>query len=137
MAYFAWKAFTAYVSGSMQTEPVTFKTFQTVFLVKQPEAISILQLIKESYSRRGLPSHIAMVSMVISMLFILAFPTLSSAMTGYQQNVEPMVRDKNGDYTSLYNLYPTMFIIHDGRRVNLTKNYPVRIRIDFNCTFSS
>lgn len=133
MAFFAWRAFVAYVTTTMETGPVTYEIFWTVFLLKDPHGVSILKLIREFSLNRGLASKIAMGFMVLSMTFILTFPTLASAMTGYQQNNKAFVSDISGNYVPFSLFSQVSYVIHDGQRVNLTKDYPVVTRDTSKC----
>jgi len=46
-------------------------------------------------------------------------------MTGYQQNTKAFIRVENGQLLPFSAFNPIAFIIHDGDRVNLTKDYHV------------
>jgi hypothetical protein len=92
---------------------------------KEPNWISLYCLLREPFLRRGLASKLALLFMILSITFMMAFPTFISAMTGYQQNVEAYVRDVDKDFISFGKFSPVLWVIHDGDRVNLTKDYPV------------
>jgi len=68
-----------------------------------------------------------MVFIVLSMLFILVFPTLGSAMTGYSGNVVPRVPDDSGNYIPFNNFSIVMYTIHDGERIGLSSEYHVTV----------
>jgi hypothetical protein len=51
-----------------------------------------VRMIRDFTSRRGLKSKIAMVFMIATMIFVMAFPTLASAMTGYTGKTEPVIK---------------------------------------------
>lgn len=51
------------------------------------------------------------------MVFILAFPTLASAMTGYDSNVSSFLPDYNGSYIPFNNFSRVLYVIHDGWRL--------------------
>lgn len=125
LAYFAWKSFAYYITASMEVSPVTYKTYEMVFVARDVHGLSLICLIWEfCHTNRRLPSKVAMAFMSINMAFILAFPTMASAMTGYQQNAKAYVPDLTGNYVPFSSAVQVLFIIHDGQRVGLSRDYP-------------
>lgn len=60
--------------------------------------------------------------MLATMLLILAFPTLGSAMTGYTPKSHPYIPDDQG-FNIPYEKYGNiLYVIHDGDRINKTKD---------------
>lgn len=59
----------------------------------------------------------AMVSMVATMIFILSFPTLMSAMSGYDSNVVPRVQDGEDNLVPFDKYSRLLYVIHDGWRI--------------------
>ena len=55
--------------------------------------------------------------MVAIMLFILAFPTLMSAMSGYDSNVVSRVQDGEDNLVPFDKYVRVLYVIHDGWRV--------------------
>lgn len=109
----------------MEVQPVTFNTFRIVFLQNESLVLAIPRIIRDFARRRGLQSKFAMTFIVMTMLFILIFPTLGSAMTGYSGNVEAYVPDTSNNNIPFSSFRPLYYIIHDGDRVGLTKDYEV------------
>lgn len=66
-----------------------------------------------------------MVYVVCAAIFILAFPTLGSAMTGYQTNSGAFVRGYGGELIKYSDFDFVAYVIHDGWRVNLTGDFAV------------
>jgi hypothetical protein len=64
---------------------------------------------------------LAMLCMVIGTLYVLAFPTLMAAMTGYITTYEPYVRDKSGNLVPWKEVRQVEYIINDSSR--LGENY--------------
>jgi hypothetical protein len=64
-----------------------------------------------------------MVFMVCTMIIILAFPTLASAMSGYDANVASYVLDRNANYIPFEDFSRVLYVIHDGWRINQDGNY--------------
>lgn len=62
-----------------------------------------------------------MVFMVTTMIFILAFPTMAGAMTGYSNNVSGFVENKSGNGSSLVSFSDykgCQYVIWDASRIN-------------------
>lgn len=109
----------------MEVQPVTFNTFRTVFLQNESLILAIPRVIQDFARHRGLQSRFAMAFIVFTMLFILIFPTLGSAMTGYSGNVEAYVPDSDNNNILFSSFRPLYYVVHDGNRVGLTDNYEV------------
>lgn len=114
-----------YVTTSMEVTPVTFNTYRTVFLHTEPSIVGIPRIIRDFTLRLRLHSTVAMVFMIATMAYILAFPTLGSAMTGYSGNVKSFVPDHNGNYIAFESFRLNTYVIHDGWRINQTANFTV------------
>lgn len=109
----------------METAPITYRTFWISFMQNDASPRSIVRLIRDFTSKRGLRSKVAMVFMIITMVLVMVFPTLASAMTGYTANNEAVIKFGNGTQTGFDNFRQLVAIIHDGGRVNLTADYKV------------
>ncbi|KAJ4361735.1 hypothetical protein N0V95_001628 [Ascochyta clinopodiicola] len=125
LALLSWKTFVQYVTTSMEIQPVTFDTYRIIFLQNESLILAIPRIIRDFSRRRGLHSRFAMVFIVLTMLFVLVFPTLGSAMTGYSGNVEAYVPDSAGNNILFSSFRPLYYVIHDGSRLNLTDEYEV------------
>ncbi|KAI1467583.1 uncharacterized protein F4812DRAFT_401698 [Daldinia caldariorum] len=122
MAFVSWRAFADYVTTSMEFAPVTFTVFSFVFLQDEPSFFSTIGMIRAFIFNRGLKSKISMVFIILTMLFIMAWPTIAGAMTGYTITNDAFVPDISNNYISLLSFLPVTYIIYDGERVNLTNN---------------
>lgn len=93
------------------------------------DSISILGVtgvIRDFIARRRLKSIAAMVFMTITMLFVLAWPTVASAMTGYDSNNVAFVKIRDGSLIPFSSFVPLLYVIHDGSRIEgLTDEYLV------------
>ncbi|KAF2621982.1 hypothetical protein BU25DRAFT_219774 [Macroventuria anomochaeta] len=127
LAYLSWQTFIRYVSTSMEVQPVTFNTYRTVFLQNGSLILGIPRIIRDFCRRRGLHSRFAMVFIVLTMIFILIFPTLGSAMTGYSGNVKPYVPDLDGNFIPFNNFSIVLYTIHDGKRIGQTDDFHATI----------
>ncbi|KAI0841154.1 hypothetical protein F5Y06DRAFT_308074 [Hypoxylon sp. FL0890] len=125
MAFISWRVFANYVTTSMESAPVTYTVFSTIFLENEPSLFSTLGVARSFISGHGLKSKVAMAFLISSMLFLIGWPTFASAMTGYATISEAFVPDVDNNYISLSDFLPIAYIIHDAWRINLTGNYPV------------
>lgn len=64
-----------------------------------------------------------MTFMVATMIFILAFPTLLSAMSGYDSNVEATVQDSEGNLIPFNKYTRVLYVIYDGWRIGQNGSY--------------
>ncbi|KAH6677005.1 hypothetical protein F5X68DRAFT_235180 [Plectosphaerella plurivora] len=132
MAYYSWKAFSAYIKISMESSPVTFDTFFATHLEQAASFESTLKMIRDFSTRKSLRSRVAMVSIIMTMAFVLAWPTLAAAMTGYTTAETAYFSDKDQKLTSLAEIYPVAYVIHDGDRVGLFRDYLVAYEMELS-----
>jgi hypothetical protein len=125
LAFFSWKAFSTYVRSSMHAGPIAYDSFFTVFLESEASLTSTYRVTRDFTTRRGLRSRLAMACIAMTMIFILVWPTLAGAMTGYTPANRPFVRDAENNLVPFANFSTVAYVIHDGWRVNLTGNYLV------------
>jgi hypothetical protein len=125
MALYSWKAFSTYIRSSMHTGPVTYGSYITVFLESEASLWSTYRITRDFATRRELRSRLAMVCIVMTMVYVLAWPTLASAMTGYTSTSGAFVLDSENNFMSFASFTPVAYVIHDGWRVNLTGDYLV------------
>lgn len=125
IALASWRVFASYLTVSMERTPVTFSTYRTIFMKHQSLATAIPRVARGFSVRLSLQSRTAMFFIIITMTFVLVFPTLGSAMTGYSGNVKPFVTDKSGNYVPFTSFQYLLYVIHDGWRVNETGDFAV------------
>lgn len=124
VAYISWVVFARYVTSSMHAGPVTFNTFRTFFLQRDiSTALGTTHLTYDFFFRQSLQSRAAMVFMVTTMAFTIAFPTFAGAMTGYSANVQAYIEDRSGNYVPFSNFRILYYTIHDGDRISRTKDF--------------
>ncbi|KAK3378805.1 hypothetical protein B0T24DRAFT_522841 [Lasiosphaeria ovina] len=125
MAYFSWRVFADYVTTSIVDSPITYATFWIIYLYREPSLTSCFRLIRDFWRGHVLDSKCAMVFMLLTMFFLLSFPTLASAMTGYVMANRAYIRSTDLSLIRFPDLMPTAYLIHDGSRINLTDDYPI------------
>lgn len=64
-----------------------------------------------------------MIFMVFTMIFIVAFPTIVSAMSGYDSNVDSYMPDLDDNFFRFGNFSRVLYVIHDGWRINQDGNF--------------
>jgi hypothetical protein len=69
-----------------------------------------------------------MVWMVVSALFVIAFPTISSAMTSYTANTRPYIEGYDKSMLVYADFYPVDYVLHDAHRIHLYDDYIVTNR---------
>ena len=126
LAIVSWREFARYLKICMENEPVSYRLFRTIFIEKDASLISTGQTIKSFIRQRKLRSKTAMVFVVATMLYILAFPTLMSAMSGYDSNVVSRVQDGDDNLVPFDKYARVVYVIHDGWRVGEPADYWIR-----------
>lgn len=62
-----------------------------------------------------------MIWIILNGLFIISFPTMSSAMTSYSQNTVAYFQGTNGDWGKMQDIIPIDYVVFDAHRIkNLT-----------------
>lgn len=123
LAFISWRVFAKYLTTCMEIQPVTYQLFRTIFIENEASLLSTYSTIKSFLWQRKLRSKTAMIFMVFTMTFILAFPTLTSAMSGYDANVASYVLDRNDSFVPFKDFSRALYVIHDGWRINQDGNY--------------
>ncbi|WDK12574.1 hypothetical protein CGRA01v4_03854 [Colletotrichum graminicola] len=137
LASTSWRAFADYTAVSMQARPVTYQTFQTIFLQDQPGIWPTFYLARDFVRSRGLQSRVMMTIMVFVAVFILLFPTLGSAMTGYSANNDAYIIGYDGSLKPFSDFKVAAYVIHEAHRINMTGDvvltyYAVRDPTSYN-----
>lgn len=123
LAYISWRTFSKYLYSVMVTDPITYQTFWTVFMEDGPSVWSILRTSRDFTRLRGLRSKPIMFFMILTMAFVLAFPTLASAMTGYSANNQAVVKTDDIKQVLFSQFNRVRYVINDGHRVSV--GYPI------------
>jgi hypothetical protein len=126
LAFISWRVFAKYLTVCMEIEPITYQLFRTIFLENEASLPSTYRTINSFLWQRRLRSKIAMTFMVITMIFILAFPTLISAMSGYDANVASYMPDRNDNFLPFKDFSRVLYVIHDGWRIGEDGNYWIK-----------
>lgn len=118
LLYIAFKVFTMTLSRTMETEPVSYGTFESMAFTS-PTFVSPFILIRDFVTNKGLRARAAVAWTVIASFFVLAFPSLNDTISGYSTNMEAFLQDSNGVLIPWSNYSEVRFIISDGERIGL------------------
>jgi hypothetical protein len=78
---------------------------------------------------RPLHSKLGMIWIILTSIFIILFPTFTSAMTSYTPSISPFVKNTEGGLTPYDTVAEVIYVIHDADRLvglNLGSEYGVR-----------
>ncbi|KAL2284946.1 hypothetical protein FJTKL_08497 [Diaporthe vaccinii] len=130
LVVFSWRAFSLHIKASLEEGPdtrnISYHTYWTIFMQDSISILGVVGVIRDFLARRRLRSIAAMVFMTVTMLFVLAWPTVASAMTGYDSNNVAFIKIRDGSLIPFSSFSPLLYIIHDGSRVDgLTDEYLV------------
>lgn len=104
----------------METAPITYRSYHAIFMEFGPSFWSTMALIRDFTSRKGLQSKLAMVFMIATMIYALAFPTVASAMTGYTSVLKAYIPDHGkGNMIHFDNFQVLLYTVHDGVKAGL------------------
>ncbi|KAH7138712.1 hypothetical protein B0J11DRAFT_588178 [Dendryphion nanum] len=146
VSYISFKVFAMYLTTNMEDRAVAFNTYRAIILQDQQSYIvAIFLMARDFITRMKLKSYTTMAFIITTMIFMLAFPTLSSAMTGYKPNVKSYVPDRAGTFIPFSHLRRVAYAIEDGWRINqtdlvhitfdqITNSDPIQV-IDFSTKF--
>jgi hypothetical protein len=126
LAAVSWSVFRQYVTTAMESAPITYSSFRGIFLDAGPSLLSTCRLFRDFAFRKGFYSRIATIFMLATMTFTLAFPTLASAMTGYNGRLKAYVPDHvDANYIRFDKFESVLYVIRDGDRVGLPQDFLV------------
>ncbi|KAH7164859.1 hypothetical protein DER46DRAFT_576180 [Fusarium sp. MPI-SDFR-AT-0072] len=103
-------------------------TYGTVWRIRIQKVNSVFATWKLAlgFFKIGLASKKVMCFMIWTALFILAFPTFASSMTGYTPYNKAYVNSTTGKLVQFSEIAPVAYVIQDGDRLDgLSENNPV------------
>ena len=110
----------------MESSPVSYGTFEAITL-QNGSLTACLKLARDLLKNRTIQARATVIWMIISAIFVLAFPTIISAMTGYSVNIQSFVEVDNGNLVQYSNFTLIRYIVHDADRIHesLGKDFQV------------
>jgi hypothetical protein len=133
----------------MERSPVSFATFESVTL-QNSSVWALVNLVKDYSTNSGVRAKLSVSWMILALTYVLGFPTLMSAMTGYSgtswqlprpnglpqpkatncgsvpATSQPYIQTPDGSQVQWSSFRLANYIIHDGWRVGLTGDYIVK-----------
>jgi hypothetical protein len=130
LAFFSHQVFTKALLRSMETSQVSYDTFGAITL-RDISLSGFFSLCRDLSFKRSLRTNLALLWIVISASFILVFPTLAGAMTGYNINTQALVEGEDGQLIVFSEFQLVLAIIYDGWRVGRTGPYLITKNFTF------
>jgi len=96
LTYVAYRVFTKSLGRAMEGSQVSYHTF-AAFAFEPGSTAGVFMLAKDFASNRSLRSKMIVSWVLAATLYIVAFPTLSSAMTGYTSVSEAYLEDNSSN----------------------------------------
>lgn len=130
LAFLAYRAFTKALVRHMETSSVSYEVFEMVTL-RDITLSDLFTLCRDFAFNRNSGRNLLLLWIVISASFILAFPSLASAMTGYNVNTQAFVKGYSGQLIDFSDFKRVQGVIYDGWRVGLGGSYLITTDISF------
>lgn len=129
LVYLSWKAFSVYIMASMSgpdhAYPVSYDVFWAFFMSREIGFTGIIDIIRDFVHGKSLKSKAHRVLIVLILLFVMVWPTVASAMTGYDTNKSAFIKTIDGVLVPFSHFTPVLYVIHDGERVGLRNGHIV------------
>lgn len=106
---------------------ITYNTYWTFFMGRDtgPGLKTVSVLVRDFATRKGLRSKATMVIVVLTMVFVMSWPTIASAMSSYDNNTISYINRTDKTQVPFSSFKPLLYVIHDGSRINLTDDLKV------------
>lgn len=128
LTYISWRVFAYYFYKCMDSKPITYHSFVEIFIRREASLHGIQKISRDFFfSGPGhrLRSWLAMIFIMFTMIFMLVWPTITSAMSGYTPALGSFIQDTNGSMYRYTSFMPLVYTIQDGSRINLEDQYRV------------
>ena len=129
LAWVNYRVFNEWLLYHMELHLTSYKMYTAVAF--QTTTLSTLGVLAKEFLAfgRGTWSRffrwLAVLCMLLSTLYVLAFPTLMAAMTGYITTYEPYVEDLERNLIDWDKISPVRYIISDSSRINESYTSPL------------
>lgn len=126
LAYVNYRVFNEWMMYHMELHLTSYKMYTAVAF--EPTSLGTLGVLGKEFLAFGQSTWkrffrwLALLSMLISTLYVLAFPTLMAAMTGYITTYEPYVEDYGQNLIEFQKVQTVWAIVEDSQRI---KEYSV------------
>lgn len=120
LALIAYKVTTKSLMMSMEQVSVPIETFEAVTL-QDSSFVAFYKQLHSFLAVRGWRHQLRIAWIILSTLFIVAFPTLASAMTGYAPLTDAFLRAQDELLIPFTSYRQIHYIVHDADRIGLDK----------------
>lgn len=101
---------------SMESTSVTFGTYEAITL-QSGSITGSLKLARDLFKNPTLRAKFLIFWIILSALFVLLFPTMASAMSGYAANIDAYILTDTGDMAPYSKFNILRYVIHDAERL--------------------
>ncbi|KAF1995529.1 hypothetical protein P154DRAFT_538676 [Amniculicola lignicola CBS 123094] len=131
LAWVNWRVFNEWLVYHMEVQTASYK-FYTAIAFETTTLGTLGVMAKEwlAFGERTWKRFfrwLALLCMVLSTLYVLSFPTLMAAMTGYITTYEAYVEDFDHNLIEFNKFNAVSFIIEDGRRIYPERSGPIAV----------
>jgi hypothetical protein len=125
LAWVNWRVFNEWLVYHLEMYATSYKMYTAVAL--QTTSLTTLGVMAKEFlcfGERGWMRFfrwLAVFSILISTLYVLAFPTLMGAMTGYITTYEPYMEDFDNNLIEWEQVQPVMAMVEDAQRIGFSK----------------
>jgi hypothetical protein len=129
LAWVNYRVFNEWLVWHMENHPTSYKFYAA--LAFQTTTLSTLGVLGKEFLAFGRSTWkrffrwLAIVSMLLSTFYVLSFPTLMAAMTGYIAKSEPYIEDYDGNLISFAKVDVVRYVISDAHRLNYSQSLVV------------
>ena len=102
---------------SMESSPVSYGTFEAVTL-QNSSLTATFKLARDLLKNKTARAKALVSWMILNVLFVLIYPTILSAMTGYSVNIGAFIEVDNGNMVVYKNFTLVRYVVHDAYRIN-------------------
>lgn len=116
LAVISYIVFSKSLMRFMEDSSVSYGTFEALTF-QTASTLTIFKLIRDFYSNATARAKIAVFWMILASIWVAAFPTFTSAMSGYSANIGEYITDRDQSLIPWNDFRLIYFIIHDGWRI--------------------
>ncbi|KAL9618766.1 MAG: hypothetical protein Q9160_006560 [Pyrenula sp. 1 TL-2023] len=116
LAWISYLVFSKSLIRFMENSPVSYGTFEALTF-NTAGLLTIIRLMKNYYTNATIRAKFAIFWIIVASIWVAAFPTFASAMSGYSPNIRAFVTDSEGSLVPWQDFKYVYYVIHDGWRL--------------------
>ncbi|KAL9105657.1 MAG: hypothetical protein Q9227_009206 [Pyrenula ochraceoflavens] len=124
LAVISYVVFSKALLRIMEQQAVSYGTFEALTFLNVSGS-SIIKLLRDYYRHHGWRARFTFLWIIMSSIWVAAFPTYTGAMTGYSSNLAAFVTDYGGSQTPVNHFKLVDYQIKDAHRLNLSEPFNV------------